>query len=182
MHQYFQLLSIVASTAIVFYATPAVLAQHSPSPVTTPSTSGTIPDRLNPDPNLLLRPQTPSDVQIQATYSITFQQALALALRNNPQLQIERETLARSQASLRERKAALYPTLSLQSDFTRQETYDLSTDDSSSTELDQLGISSSTDSSSASSTLSGDVQLSYNIYTGGERAANIVPEVDGVNN
>lgn len=174
MRQYFRLLLMTASTAIVFYTMPVALTQNSPTPPTSLVPSVSTPNSLNPDPNPLLRPTKPSEVQTQATYPITFQQALELALRHNPQLQIERQALIRSQASLRERKAALYPTLSLQSDFTRQETYDLSTDDSSnSTELDQLGISSSTDSSSASSPLSGDVQLSYNIYTGGERAANI---------
>ncbi|WP_204368759.1 TolC family protein [Neosynechococcus sphagnicola] len=173
-------------------ATPAPTPTPVPQPATSASSSDLAPAYLNPSPNPLVLPTQPQQVGIQAIQPITLQQAQELALRNNLQLQIAVKNLERSRAALRQAKAALFPTLSAQAGFQRQETFVLSAppqSTSSSSGLDslfsQLGLNSSSNSSSGSSgssggsrsslsdVLSATVTLSYDIYTSGQRSANI---------
>jgi OMF family outer membrane factor len=153
-------------------AFPAPGVSQSPSTYSSPAKAA--PDPLNPNPNPLLSPTKPSEVEIEGTYPITLEQTVELALRHNPQLQIKQLALEKSQAALREAKAALYPSLSVQSGFTRQETFALS---------DQSSRSNSISSSSSlSDTLSGEMDLSYDIYTSGERSATIRAAIQQVRN
>lgn len=78
------------------------------------------PDRLNPNPNPLQFPTSPEEVRIRATESISLEQALELARRNNRQLQVAGLTLERSRAALREAQAAEYPNLSVQAGLNSQ--------------------------------------------------------------
>ncbi|MBW4488886.1 MAG: TolC family protein [Trichocoleus desertorum ATA4-8-CV12] len=118
---------------------------------------------LNPDPNPLRFPTRPSEVEIQGTQPITLQEAIALAERNTPSLQVARLNLERSRAALREAQAAYYPSVSAQADVTHQD----SNQDNIS-QQPQLD-----DGDTASTSLSGTVGVSYDIFTSGRRSATI---------
>ncbi len=67
--------------------------------------------QLSPNPNPLLIQTDPKEVEISDTQQITLEEAIDLAYGNNPDLQSALLELKRSQAGLREAKAALFPTL-----------------------------------------------------------------------
>jgi len=91
-------------------------------PLTPKGTLQTLPpDFLEPNPNPLSFPTLPEEVRIERTQAITLQQAIDLARRNSETLQVAELQLQQSQAALSEQRAALYPDLSLQVDFTRQQ-------------------------------------------------------------
>jgi len=79
------------------------------------------PRSLEPNPNPLLFPTQPEDVRIEQTEAITLQQAVDLARRNSPILQISDLQLQQSRSALREQQAALYPDLNFTLDATRQQ-------------------------------------------------------------
>jgi OMF family outer membrane factor len=118
---------------------------------------------LNPDPNPLRFPTRPSEVQIQGTQPITLQEAIELAERNTPSLQVARLNLERSRAALREAQAAYYPNVSAQAELSHQ---DSNRDDIS--QQPQLG-----DTDTASTSLGGSVGVSYDIFTSGRRSATV---------
>jgi outer membrane protein TolC len=91
------------------------VAQTTPNstPTANPSPS------FNPDPNPLQLPTQPPQVQVNLTQPLTLLQVQELAVRNNPSLQVSELQLQQQRASLREAQAALFPTLSLQSGFSR---------------------------------------------------------------
>ncbi len=128
---------------------------------------GTTPEYLNPDPNPLLRPNDPEDVAVIGTQPITLQQAIDLARRNNPDLIEADLTLERAQASLREARAADFPTLTLRGDLTRS---DSAQSDFQNEQREQQGLPT-VDSTSTS--LSSTLELNYPIYTAGRRSAAI---------
>jgi OMF family outer membrane factor len=111
-------------------------------------------DRLNPSANPLLRPSQPEEVSIQLKQPITLQQALELGLRNNKEVQVQRLTVERYRASLREAQAASYPTLTLEPTLVRSR-------------------SASDTSRTVSSTFSSTLSLSYDLFTAGQRPAAI---------
>lgn len=86
-----------------------VLAQQTPAP-----------EYLNPNPNPLILPTKPQQVQVRQTEPITLQQALDLARRNNLDLQTTVLNVERSRALQREAEAAKYPTLNLDAGVTRR--------------------------------------------------------------
>ncbi|NJP17976.1 MAG: TolC family protein [Hydrococcus sp. CRU_1_1] len=98
------------------------------------------------------------------TEPITLNQAVELALRNNKELQSARITLERRQAELDEARSAWLPNLSTEVQFGRQ---------------GQLTTTQSgffgprTEEFAESTTVNGNVQLSYDIYTGGRRGAQV---------
>ncbi|PPS39139.1 TolC family protein [Chroococcidiopsis sp. TS-821] len=117
------------------------------------------PNYLNPSPNPLQFPTRPEEVRIQGTQPITLQQALELAQRNNRQLQVARLNLERSRATLREAQAALLPNVSLNAGLSRSRAAQPQA-------FPQQEVSANT-------TFSGTAQLSYDIYTSGERSSRI---------
>jgi OMF family outer membrane factor len=60
-------------------------------------------------------PTKPAEVQLRGIQPITLEQAIELAKRNSPDLQVSVEQLSRAQAVLREQQAANFPTLTIQS-------------------------------------------------------------------
>ena len=154
-------------------ATPSNL----PSPIIIPSSSDSdirlqqeAPRYLNPNPNPLQFPTRPEEVRIQGTQPITLQQALDLARRNNRQLQVAELTLERSRAALREAQAAEYPTFSINSDLTRSQ--------SASGEIQadlaaNQPLQNQSNLDTPNTVLSGTAQLTYNLYTAGERSGRI---------
>lgn len=103
---------------------PVPNAQPIPTPSPgSPASPSPLPAELNnlsPNPNLLERPTTPNEVQIQTTQPITLQQALEIARRNNRELQVGLLELERSRAGLREARASLLPTLGVGANLIRQ--------------------------------------------------------------
>ncbi len=117
---------------------------------------------LNPNPNPLLFPTKPEEVTSQGTVAITLSQALELAKRNNNDLQVSLLQLERSQASLREAQASLFPTFDITTSLTHGR-------DASST----LSAKLSDTTAAVNDTFSGQAQLAYNLYTSGRRIATI---------
>jgi outer membrane protein TolC len=118
------------------------------------------PDTLNPSPNPLATPTRPQQVQTTNTQAITLAQALELARRNNRQLQAAELELERNRVAEIEARGAFYPTLSAGANLTFQE--------SQGSVLDQLtgGASDPIDTS-----VSGTLQLNYDLFTSGRRNA-----------
>jgi outer membrane factor, OMF family len=136
---------------------------------------------LNPDPNPLMLPTRPEQVEIKSNQSLTLLQAIAIARRNNRDLQVSELQAQQSRAALRQSQAALFPTLSFQSAFTRNESAAVKIQNTEArNRFEQLtpaqqqlagGAPQAIDptSNSASNVL----QLSYNVYTSGQRINSI---------
>jgi OMF family outer membrane factor len=160
-------------------ASPVGNTAQAPKQVAPPSPRTTrpveVPDYLNPDPNPLKFPTRPGEVQVQGTQPITLEQALELARRNNQDLQVAIFELERARATLREAQAGLFPEVNLQAGITRQQSAG-----------QQLGVENQIrqqeqqppqlrreiPGDQPSTTFSGAVQLSYDLYTSGRGAAN----------
>ncbi|BAY92108.1 MULTISPECIES: TolC family protein [unclassified Tolypothrix] len=167
---------------------PTVPATGTPTPgvtvpVTAPATgtqtpSGTVqvPENLTPNPNPLQFPTKPEEVTIQGNQPITLAQALELAKRSNRQLQVSQLELERSRAALREAQAALFPTVGVSADVTRQrtvsETYNVKVQQQGQEGLPPA-FREQIDPAPSTTNFNGQAQLSYDIYTSGSRQANI---------
>ena len=129
-------------------------------------------------------PDRPQKVQIEATQAISLKQAIALAIQNNKQLQEARLNVQRSEQQLQEAKAARYPVLNadvgiaqtdsaraeISSEITRQQNEQLQQNP----ELQQLQQGNEDlDDNSVDRTFNGNLNLSYDLYTGGGRGARI---------
>ncbi len=121
----------------------------------TGTNSPSVLDTLTPNPNPLQFPTKPEEVRIQRTVPITFAQALELARRNNRELQIALLQLQRSQSALREAQAALRPNANLNTNLTNS------------------GPGFTDSSSSSTTSFNGQAQVNYDLYTSGNRQANI---------
>lgn len=109
-----------------------------------------LPDSLFADPNPLSLPTQTEEVDIDQNPVVTLEQAIELAYRNNQTLQAALLTLEQAEAALREAEAARLPTVSIGSDLTNAQ-----------------------ESSSSTTVLSGNVEVGYNLLTGGSRSASI---------
>lgn len=134
--------------------TPPPAAQPS-APPADPS----YPEALEANPNPLQFPTEADEVRIVGTQPITLEEALELSRRNNRPLQAARLELERSRAVVEEAKAAEKPTVNLQAGLTNQESA------SPNRGFDASG--------GAQTSLSSGVELSYDVYTSGRRAATI---------
>ena len=86
--------------------------QRQIQPQTNPTRREINPPRdLRPSANPLLFPTKPEEVTIKTTKEITLLEAIELALRNNKELQKERQNLEVELTDLREARADLFPTL-----------------------------------------------------------------------
>jgi outer membrane factor, OMF family len=136
--------------------------------------------RLNPAPDPLSLPTRPEQVQIDLNQPITLQQAIELARRNNRDLQIVESQLRQSRAALRQAQAALFPTLGLQSSLTRTESattklFNRQTEQqfAQQSPLTQSLLGQPQTTSPVSNLTSTTLQLSYNVFTFGQRDASI---------
>jgi len=157
---------------------PEALPPSSTSAVDlVPKVDKPAPESLNPDSNPLLFPTQPDEVKIRGTQPITLQQALELAKRNSETLQVVRLERDRSRAALREAQAAWYPTLTLNSNITRQQTASGGLQarrvgaggGAFATIFTTGGSGFDTPSSAFSTTL----EATYDIYTAGNRSASV---------
>jgi OMF family outer membrane factor len=124
------------------------------------------PSYLNPSPNPLQFPTQPQEVQIRGTQPITLKQALELARRNNRDFQVALLQVERSRAALREAVAAEYPSLNLASDVTR-------TDSANARLGNVIAPEGVPENDTVSRSLTGQLELSYDLYTSGRRSATI---------
>ena len=76
-----------------------------------------VPPDLRPSPNPLLFPTKPEEVTIKTTQEITLLEAIELALRNNKELQRERQNLEVTRANLRDDRGNLFPILDGQIEY-----------------------------------------------------------------
>ncbi|MDX2212023.1 MAG: TolC family protein, partial [Oculatellaceae cyanobacterium bins.114] len=158
---------ISIGAAIPLTRVGAALAQSTPSPANPASSSTpatTQPNSsLDPDPNPLQLPTKPDEIRLQGTQPITLQAAIALAERNNRDLQVAELTLRRSHAALRQARAALYPTLAGDTEIG----YERNSRD----RLDDLKYL--VEDASPTGILSGKVEINYELFTFGRRPARI---------
>lgn len=146
--------------------TPAPPEQTPIVPTTKPTNAGisvSVPAYLDPSPNPLRFPTKPEEVRTKGTQPITLAQALELARRNSQDLQIALLSLERSKYAVRQAQASLYPTFSLNAGISRSRSANASVDP----------FTGDVVRSTASSAFSGNAQLNYNLYTSGQRLANI---------
>lgn len=158
---------IGVSGVVQLHSVGFALAQPTPRSSNQPSsrtTAATQPNRsLDPDPNPLQLPIKPDEIRLQETQPITLQEAIALAERNNRDLQVAALTLRRSQAALRQARAALYPTLTSDAE--------LGYEHNSRDRLDDLKYLA--EDASPTGVLSGRVEINYDLFTFGRRPARI---------
>ncbi|MBD1872525.1 TolC family protein [Nodosilinea sp. FACHB-131] len=118
----------------------------------------TPPDYLTPNPNPLLVPTQPEEVEILGTQPLSLETAIELAYRNSEELRVAQLRLERDQAGLRVQQATRLPTVDLGAD--------LQTSNQSSSGSGGTFDSTST---TAGSTLRTD----YDLGLSGERSARI---------
>ena len=121
-------------------------------------------EQLNPNPNPLTFPTKTEEVRTGEPVPITLEQAIELARENNQTFKEARLNLNQAREQLREALGAEFPTLSLQTSLER------STDATSEITVNQEvprgqdGVTTDIDAT---------LQLNYNLYTGGQRSAQI---------
>ncbi|MEM6451838.1 MAG: TolC family protein [Cyanobacteria bacterium P01_D01_bin.105] len=109
-----------------------------------------VPDVLTSDPNPLSVPVLREEVEIDRNPVVTLEEAVQLAYRNNQTLQASILQLEQAEAAVAEARAALLPSVAVQSTLSNQ----------------QSGTVDVTD-------LDTTLQLNYNLLTGGGRGASI---------
>ena len=130
------------------------------------------PDLLDPSANPLLFPTAPEEVRVDLTQPITLVEAIALARRNNPEFRTAWLGLERAQAGLRAALAALYPTLETSASITRTDSAQAELSNRRRQDTPQE-LFQSGDTSTITDSFDGRVELSYNLYDGGRRPAQI---------
>ncbi len=145
---------------------------------------------LNPSNNPLSLPTKPEEVKTPTQTPITLEEAIALALKNNKEIQEGKLQVESDTAALREAKADLYPTLDLDAgfDYSNEAFLESISDETIDDSVDELiennpNISENEartiiedeyeDYDISSAEISADLTLSYDIYDGGFRGANI---------
>jgi outer membrane protein TolC len=123
-------------------------------------------EQLNPNSNPLRLPTNADEVRVDEVVPITLEQAIDLARQNNQSLREARLNLNQAQAQLQEALGAEFPTLSLQSDFQR-----------STSATNEISANTATTPFASSDGVTTDLntilQLNYDLYTGGQRSAQI---------
>jgi outer membrane protein TolC len=139
------------------------VAQANPSGESEPSlTPPSVPANVNPSANPLLFPTKPTEVEIENAQSITLDQAIDIALKNNKDLQAARLQLERARAELSAVLAEELPTVDGQVDFSQR--------------ANEVGGGTTffTDTIYRDeTTIQGQIEIGYELYTGGRRGANI---------
>jgi outer membrane protein TolC len=153
------------------------------------NTDPTPPAILEPSPNPLLFPTRPGEVEVKDTVPITLEQAIAHAREYNLQLQRSILELEQSREAVTEARATLFPTVDLQAAYSRTDSAfaNLTEGDRNQSieaqnqqieeqnrQREQQGLpplATSSLASSISNTLTGQIRLSYDIYSSGAGSA-----------
>lgn len=146
-------------------AAPADIPPSPSSGAATPLPTDRVVDPLeylDPDPNPLLLQTQPEEVEIIGTQPLTLDEVIELAYRNNPDLRVVLLELEQSQAVLREARAALLPTVTLNGSIEGQ--------NSQSTAFGATGLTTNEELALATNA---DVTVNYNVYSSGRREATI---------
>lgn len=147
-------------------------------------------EKLNPSGNPLSFPTKPSEVEVDTQKPITLKQAIELSLKNNKDVEEARLQVERSEAVLRQERAALFPTLSLTSglnygndlilDSVTEQRIDEGVEEALANPLNQQTeeeIRESAEDQFASGTstftFDGTLGINYDIFTSGRRGASI---------
>jgi len=119
------------------------------------------PENVNPSANPLIFPTKPKEVEIENAQSITLNQAIEIALKNNKDLQVARIQLQRSEATLNAALAERWFTVDGDLEFNQR--------------ADDTGATFATQDNFARdrTLLQGQIEIGYDVYTGGRRGANI---------
>jgi OMF family outer membrane factor len=145
----------------------------SPAPVqpTRPPLQGPapIPNSLEPSANPLQYPTQAEEVRVEQTQSLTLNQALEFARRNNQELQVALLQLERAKAGLKVARAALLPNVGLNAELGRSQSAQSQLINEAAADE---GLPPRQDDS-PSTALSGGAQLSYDLFTSGARSARI---------
>ena len=138
-------------------SSPSPISPHNNSPIQA------LPEDVNPNANPLLFPTQPQEVELKKIQSISLEQAIELAIRNNKTLQAARVNLEAARAGLGEAEAALFPTFNTNFDFEATNPIGVI----------QTGLLNGSDNYTERVQLGGSIELKYDIYAGGGRAASI---------
>jgi outer membrane factor, OMF family len=138
------------------------------SPDSPANTDSKAPNYLNPSGNPLLFPTSPDEVNIRVVQAITLNQAIELAIRNNKDIQTARTDLEIARAQLTEQQAALLPTGTASTSLTQDQSA-VARRQNELSRQEGLPGNAAIDSTN----FSGNVQITYGVYTGGQRAAQI---------
>jgi outer membrane factor, OMF family len=130
----------------------------------TSSSKATDLSTLPPPSDTLQVPKNPQEVAIAATQSLTLQQALDLGQQRNRSLQIAALQVDQQRFTLRQVRAAIYPTVTTSAGITRSDSAQAAIS------AKQFG---SPNRPNASNNFSGSVQLNYDVFTSGQRPASI---------
>jgi len=123
-------------------------------------------EELNPSSNPLTFPTNAEEVRVNEVIPITLEQAIKLARQNNQSFKEARLNLNQAEDQLQEALAAEFPTLSLQTDLQRST--------SANNEIRAGNAGTNFPSPDGVTTdLNATLQLNYNLYTGGQRSAQI---------
>lgn len=123
-------------------------------------------ESLNPSSNPLQLPTRTDEVTVEEVVPITLEQAIELARKNNQTLKEARLNLNQAEEQLQEALGAEFPTLNLQADLQRST--------SATSEIQAENADTFFQSSDGVTTdLNTTLQLNYNLYTGGQRPAQI---------
>jgi outer membrane protein TolC len=170
--------------------TPIIPTVTVPKPVADPV--GAAPGYVNPKAKALLFPTQPEEVKLLGVQPITLQQALNLAEQNNRDLAIARLQIEGGRSAVRETEASLYPTLDLQSIFSRSQSAgneisvqagrirairaaggQRSVAEASSPFNPNAGAAFRLDGNTTSTVFDTTLQLNYSIFTSGQRSGQI---------
>ncbi|WP_201279046.1 TolC family protein [Leptolyngbya iicbica] len=126
---------------------------------------------LEPEPNPLLIQTRPEEVEIIGVQPLSLEEAIELAYRNNPDLQVALLELEQSQAALREAQADYLPTFAVNGTLQGQNTTQSS---SSLVPTPDGGVTfQSNTSEELGVALSAQLDVAYNLYSSGRRAASV---------
>jgi outer membrane protein TolC len=150
-------------------ATPALPPAPGQSKPVGPAKPGAAPEYLYPPANPLYFPTKAPEVKLQGIQPISLKQAIELAERSSGVLQEQRLQLQSSQAALREAKAANFPTL----DFQAGVNHSRSSSGQLAEEAQRQNIFRGANQDTASTNLSGNLAVNYDVFTSGQRTAQI---------
>lgn len=128
------------------------------------------PEYLNSPANPLTFPTEPEEVELSGTQPITLEQAIEIARRNSTELQEALLQLEQSRAALRQEQARYLPNLNADLTLTHQGTNSFEAQQFANPETGELEISSTSVYSEAT-TLNGGLNLTFDIYTSGQRSS-----------